>query len=92
MFLASVVVTLVCVWALHMEHWYIFRKVEGCKERRWNPRTDALGQSSVVSTLTWLWPIYKLAVAFLLVPHFDKGADNFTRSEDNKWTCIFEGF
>lgn len=92
MFLASIVLSLFCVLALHIEYWYIFRKGDRCKERYWNPRTEAPRQSSVVNMLAWLLPIYKLAVTFLLVPHFDKGTNNFTRNEDNKQTCIFEGF
>lgn len=58
------------------------------------PQED-LGTStkpSIVSTLTQFLPVYKLTVTLLLVPHFDKGTDNFTLTEDNEWTCIFEGF
>jgi len=39
---------------------------------------------------TQLLPVDKLTVTFLLVPHFDKGSDNFTLSEDNERTCMFE--
>lgn len=44
-----------------------------------------------MNTLTQLLPVSRLTATFLLVPYFNKGTDNFTLSEDNEWTCIFEG-
>lgn len=67
-------------------------RLKGARKGIGAPGLRHFDKALLLNTLAQLLLIYKLAVAFLLVPHFDKGTDNFTRSEDNEWTCIFEGF